>query len=119
MFPASARFACLVALAFFLGGCDPPQSQVDKQVKKNTNPTPIGCATQPCPDAILVQVEVIDEDIDEPIRNTTVKIKFADGRVVPVVTDDKGIAAVTVKPGDKFDVIVDDLHKITDKHEPR
>lgn len=118
-FPPGAKLACLVGLAFFLTGCDPPKSEVDKKVKTETKPTPVGAATQTCPGGCVVQVEVIDQDIDEPIRNTTVNIKFADGRVVPIVTDDKGIASVSVKDGETFDIEVPDAHAMTDTHEPR
>ncbi|KYF80872.1 hypothetical protein BE20_00835 [Sorangium cellulosum] len=112
-------FACVVTLAFLVSGCDRgSNTQVDSKIKQFPQ-TPVGNIAQPCPDTETVQVEVLDEEIQVPVKNRTVRIKFSDGRIQHVVTDSNGIASVCVRPGQTFELEIEDVHSLQDEHIPR
>ena len=67
-----------------------------------------------------VQVEILDDQINLPVKNRTVIVHYSDGTTLPVVTDQNGIASVCVRPGQTFTIEVPDIHTLSSEtHVPR
>jgi outer membrane protein OmpA-like peptidoglycan-associated protein/phage baseplate assembly protein gpV len=101
-----------VELFFFEGPVDPP----------SPGPCPSGGCTQ-YPEWRKRVIETIDvnaapevtftllDELGLPLKNTSVKITYPDGRARPATTDDKGTFLARVKPEDSLDVEIVNCHE--------
>jgi outer membrane protein OmpA-like peptidoglycan-associated protein len=63
------------------------------------------------PVAVLTSFVLIVDEIGLPVKDTTVKVRFADGRVVTFFTDQQGRIDPVLAPGETFSVEVADIQE--------